>query len=105
MLQVAFIRQNVDFVKERLAVRNFRETSLVDTIVSLDDQRKKLQMESEATQAKINALSKEIGQLMGKAKKDGDKELEAVAEAKKAEVSSLKEAQAPIATRLAAVEE
>jgi seryl-tRNA synthetase len=105
MLQVAFIRQNVDFVKERLAVRNFSETSLVDTIVSLDDQRKKLQMESETTQSKINALSKDIGQLMAKAKKDGDKELEALAEEKKQEVATLKTAQAPIATQLAAVEE
>ena len=105
MLQVAFIRQNVDFVKERLAVRNFKETSLVDTIVSLDDQRKKLQTESETTQSQINALSKEIGQLMGKAKKDGNKELEAEAEAKKAEVADLKAAQSPIATQLAAVEE
>jgi len=105
MLQVAFIRQNVDFVKERLSVRNFSETSLVDTIVSLDDQRKKLQTESETTQSQINALSKEIGQLMGKAKKDGDKELEALAEAKKAEVATLKEAQAPTAAQLAAVEE
>ena len=105
MLQVAFIRQNVDFVKERLAVRNFRETSLVDTIVSLDDQRKKLQTESETTQSKINALSKEIGQLMGKAKKDGDKELEALAEDKKLEVADLKAAQSPIAAQLAAVED
>ena len=38
MLQVAFIRQNVDFVKERLSIRNFPETGLVDTIVALDDQ-------------------------------------------------------------------
>ena len=105
MLQVAFIRQNVDFVKERLSVRNFSETSLVDTIVSLDDQRKRLQTESETTQSQINALSKEIGQLMGKAKKEGDKELEALAEAKKTEVATLKEAQSPIATQLAAVEE
>jgi seryl-tRNA synthetase len=105
MLQVAFIRQNVEFVKERLAVRNFRETSLVDTIVSLDDQRKKLQLDSETTQSKINALSKEIGQLMAKAKKDGDDQAEVLAETKKQEVTTLKAAQAPIAAKLAAVEE
>src|SRR5258708_33729488 len=98
MLQVAFIRQNVDFVKERLAVRNFKETSLVDTIVSLDDQRKKLQLESETTQSKINALSKEIGQLMAKGQKQE-------AEEKKQEEATLKAAQAPIAVQLAAVEE
>jgi seryl-tRNA synthetase len=105
MLQLAVIRQNPDFVKERLAVRNFSETFLVDTIVSLDDQRKKLVMESETIQSEINALSKEIGQLMGKAKKDGDKELEALAEAKKLIVADLKAAQSPIAAKLAAVEE
>ena len=105
MLQLAVIRQNPDFVKERLAVRNFSETFLVDTIVSLDDQRKKLVMESETIQSRINVLSKEIGQLMGKAKKDGDKELEALAETKKLEVADLKAAQAPIAAQLAAVGE
>ena len=98
MLQVAFIRQNVDFVKERLAVRNFKETSLVDEIVRLDDQRRKLQLESDTTQSKINAFSKEIGMLMGKGQKQE-------AEAKKQEVATLKDALAPIAAQLAAVEE
>jgi seryl-tRNA synthetase len=98
MLQVAFIRQNVDFVKERLAVRNFNETSLVDAIVSLDDQRKRLQLESETTQSQIKTLSKEIGQLMANGQKQE-------AEEKKQEVSALKAAQAPIAARLATVEE
>jgi seryl-tRNA synthetase len=98
MLQVAFIRQNVDFVKERLGVRNFSEIGLVDEIVRLDDQRRKLQLESDTIQSRINALSKEIGQLMGKGQK-------ADAEAKKQEVASLKEALNPAAAQLAAVEE
>jgi seryl-tRNA synthetase len=98
MLQVAFIRQNVDFVKERLAVRNFKETGLVDEIVRLDDQRRKLQLESDTTQSKINAFSKEIGMLMGKGQKQD-------AEAKKQEVAALKETLAPIAAQLADVEE
>jgi len=98
MLQVAFIRQHVEFVKERLAVRNFKETDLVDTIVGLDDQRKKLQLESDTTQSKINAHSKEIGQLMAKGQKEQ-------AEEKKQEVATLKASLAPIAEQLAAVEE
>jgi len=98
MLQVAFIRQNVEFVKERLAVRNFRETDLVDTIVDLDDQRKKLKMESDTAQSKINAHSKDIGQLMAKGQKEQ-------AEEKKQEVAALKASLAPIAEQLAAVEE
>jgi seryl-tRNA synthetase len=98
MLQVAFIRQNVDFVKERLAVRNFRETELVDDVVRLDDQRKKLQLESDTAQSRINALSKEIGGLMAKGSKQE-------AEEKKQEVATLKAAQAPITDQLAAIEE
>jgi seryl-tRNA synthetase len=98
MLQVAFIRQNVDFVKERLAVRNFPEPELVDIIVSMDDQRKKLQLESDTTQSRINTLSKEIGQLMAKGGKQE-------AEEKKQEVATLKAALEPIATELAKVEQ
>jgi seryl-tRNA synthetase len=98
MLQVAFIRQNVDFVKERLAVRNFAETALIDTIVDLDDQRKKLQLETDTIQSRINTLSKEIGGLMAKGGK-------AEAEAKKQDVAALKAALGPIAQKLAAVEE
>jgi seryl-tRNA synthetase len=42
MLQVNFIRQNVELVKERLAVKNFKQIQLVDEILSLDENRKKL---------------------------------------------------------------
>jgi seryl-tRNA synthetase len=98
MLQVAFIRQNVDFVKERLAVRNFPEPELVDIIVSLDDQRKKLQLESDTTQSRINTLSKEIGQLMAKGGKQE-------AEEKKQEVAALKATLEPIAIELTKVEQ
>jgi seryl-tRNA synthetase len=98
MLQVAFIRQHVDFVKERLAVRNFSEPKLVDIIVYMDDQRKKLQLESDTTQSRINTLSKEIGQLMAKGGKQE-------AEEKKQEVATLKAALEPIATELAKVEQ
>jgi seryl-tRNA synthetase len=97
MLQLAFIRQNTEQVKERLAVKNFTEMELVDTLISLDDQRKKGQLESDGTQAKINALSKDIGQLMAKGQKDE-------AEAKKQEVAALKSSLGPIAEQLAAVE-
>ena len=98
MLQVAFIRQHVEFVKERLAVRNFTETGLVDSIVALDDQRKRLQLESDNIQSRINVLSKEVGQLMAKGGKQE-------AEEKKQEVATLKAGLGPIAIQLTAVEE
>ena len=45
MLQVNVLRQNTDWVKERLAVKNFKQTELVDEIIKLDDGRNKLQAE------------------------------------------------------------
>ncbi|MBO9563182.1 MAG: serine--tRNA ligase [Niastella sp.] len=98
MLQVAFIRQQTELVKERLAVKNFKELQLVDEIISLDDERKKLQLEWENTQSKLNASAKEIGALKAKGQNDE-------AETKKQEVATLKSSLQPIADRLAAVEQ
>jgi len=97
MLQLQVIRQNPAWVKERLAVKNFREPGLVDTILSLDDQRKKLQLEFDNTQSKVNNASKEIGQLMGKGQKEE-------AERKKQEVAVLKNSLQPISDKLAEIE-
>lgn len=84
MLQVTFIRQHVDSVKERLAFRGFNKIELVDEIINLDDQRKKLQFEKDELLGKVNSISREIGMLM----KTGDK---AAAENKKAEVAVIRE--------------
>jgi seryl-tRNA synthetase len=97
MLQVQIIRQKPDWVKERLGIKNFTEIQLVDNIISLDEQRKKLQSEFDATQAQVNSSSKEIGQLMAKGKKEE-------AEIKKKDVAAFKEKLEPIKEKLAVVE-
>lgn len=97
MLQVPFIRQHTEQVKERLAVKHFQELSLVDEIIALDDERRKLQLEFDNTQAKVNSASKEIGQLMAKGQKEE-------AESRKQEVASLKQSLQPISDKLTAVE-
>ena len=97
MLQLQVLRQNPDWVKERLAIKHFKDLTLVDEIIAMDDQRKKSQLEFDTTQSKINAASKEIGQLMAKGQKEE-------AEAKKAEVASLKSLLQPITDKLAQVE-
>ena len=70
MLQVGFIRQNTELVKQRLAIKNFKQPELIDELIRWDDKRKQYQLEQEEIQAKINASSKEIGQLMAKGEKD-----------------------------------
>lgn len=97
MLQLQTIRQNADLVKERLAVKNFKEISLVDDILLLDDQRKKLQLESDTILSGINTASKQIGQLMAKGQKDD-------AEKMKQEVTVLKSSLQPVADKLAETE-
>ena len=86
MLLVPFIRQNTELVKQRLAVKHFKQPELVDELLLWDDKRKQYQFELDEILAKINAASKEIGQLMAK----GEKEK---AEALKAEVAALKSKQ------------
>lgn len=97
MLDVKYIKDNKELVKERLAIKNFKELNLVDEIIELDAQRKKLQSESDATQSKINLTSKEIGQLM--AKKEN-----ATAEERKQEVALLKSSLQPISAELDKIE-
>ncbi|MGZ8557777.1 MAG: serine--tRNA ligase [Chitinophagaceae bacterium] len=97
MLQLQVLRQNPQLVKERLAIKNFQEIELVDEIITLDDQRKKLQLEFDTTQSKLNTASKEIGQLIAKGLKED-------AEARKTEVTALKPLLQPITEKLAETE-
>jgi seryl-tRNA synthetase len=97
MLQLATLRNNTDLVKERLAIKNFKEINLVDEIIALDDERKKFTFQFDETKAKINAASKEIGMLMGKGQKED-------AETKKKEVEGFKNDLSPIQKKLDEVE-
>ena len=97
MLQVSFIRQNVDAVKERLQHKNFADISIVDKIVVLDEEVRRLKVESETLQASMNTASKEIGMLMGKGQKD-------MAEVKKLEVTQHKAALQTLTEQLSLAE-
>jgi seryl-tRNA synthetase len=97
MLQVSFIRQNREDVLERLSIKNFSQLNIVDEVIALDDERKKLQADFDNTQARVNSASKEIGVLMKQGQKDEAGSL-------KAEVASLKTAIEPLKQKMADVE-
>ncbi|HEV2831159.1 MAG TPA: serine--tRNA ligase [Hanamia sp.] len=97
MLQVNYLKAHKEEVIQRLKVKNFIETSIVDTIIAHDDERKKLQFELDELQSKINAASKEIGKLMGSGKKE-------LAEEKKLEVAAFKSLLQPVSEKLSAIE-
>ncbi|MDM1294480.1 serine--tRNA ligase [Sphingobacterium sp. N143] len=70
MLQLNYIRENRDTVIERLAVKHFKETGLVDEIIHLDEDRRKIQAESDALSGEANAAAKQIGDLMRQGKRE-----------------------------------
>src|SRR5690606_31866305 len=92
-----FIRENRDRVIERLAVRNFSQPALIDEIIALDEERRKLQQASESLQAEANNSARQIGDLMRQGKKDE-------AEAAKAQSASLKHEIKEKTDRLNAIE-
>ena len=93
MLNLKFIQENKETVIERLAVKNFDARESVEKIIYLDEQRRKIQQESESKQAEMNRVAKEIGALM----KNGQKE---EAEKARRETAELKEAIAALVPQL-----
>ena len=97
MLPIQLFRQNKELVLEGLKKKNFKETDLVDAVISLDERRRALQLENDTIGAAANAAAKAIGQHMAK----GEKEQ---AEALKAQVTAGKEKAKEIAQALSDIE-
>ncbi len=85
MLDIRFIRENPEAVKENIK-KKFQEDKLplVDEVIDLDAKRRAAIAEADQLRSNRNTLSKQIGMLMGQAKKDPAKLQEA--EAVKAQV-------------------
>ena len=77
MLQVNFLRENKTRVIEGLKKRNFQNIELIDEVIDLDEERKKLQFELDNLNAERNKISKEIGTLMKEGKRDEAEALKA----------------------------
>lgn len=97
MLQVSYLRQHTQLAKELLAIKHFSNLGLVDQVIEVDDQRKRVQASFDDLQSKVNAASKEIGNHMAK----GEKEK---AEAIKQNVGAWKLALEPLKVEMAEVE-
>ncbi len=64
MLQIQFIRENREFVIERLQVKNFDAKEIVANIIDIDSKRREAQIKSDELLSKLNLLSKEIAPLL-----------------------------------------
>ena len=97
MLQVSYLRQHTQLAKDLLAIKHFSNLDLVDQVIAMDDQRKRVQASFDDLQSKVNAASKEIGNHMAK----GEKEQ---AEAMKQNVGAWKLALEPLKIEMTDVE-
>ena len=82
MLDIKFVRENPDIVKQNIK-NKFQDEKLplVDEVIELYGRQLKAKQDAEALQASRNALSKQIGALKGKAKKEPEKAAEYEAQA------------------------
>ena len=78
MLDIKFIRENPDAVRENIK-KKFQDAKLplVDEVLDLDSKRRAAIAEADQLRSNRNTLSKQIGMLMGQAKKDPAKLAEA----------------------------
>ena len=94
MLDIKFIRDNPDAVRENIKKKYQEEKlPLVDEVLALDSENRAAITEASDLRAKRNTLSKQVGMLMGQAKKDPSKlqEAEAAKEQVKANAARLAE--------------
>ncbi|MDF1547966.1 MAG: serine--tRNA ligase [Bacteroidales bacterium] len=68
MLTIKLLRDQKDEVINRLKIKNFNATSLVEEIILVDDERKETQNKLDACLAESNILAKQIGQLFKEGK-------------------------------------
>ncbi|MEI6021726.1 MAG: serine--tRNA ligase, partial [Bacteroidota bacterium] len=86
MLQLNYIRDNKDEVINRLNVKNFKDTqTIIDGVISLDNNRKAAQKQADDCKAEANNLAKQIGDLM----KSGKREEAEVMKARTAELKGM----------------
>ena len=87
MLDMKFVRENPEAVKENIK-KKFQDAKLplVDQVLALDEENRAAVNEANDLRAQRNTLSKQVGMLMGQAKKDPSKLAEA--EAAKAKVKA-----------------
>ena len=97
MLQLQLLRTQKDHVIERLKVKNVSDLSVVDTVLAIDEERRKIQTDNDEFLSKINTASKEIGKLMAGGQKEE-------AEKMKADVATYKESTKVLGEKLASLE-
>ena len=95
MIDIKFLRQNPDIVKENIK-KKFQDEKLVmvDEVIELDKEQRECQQRSDYLRSQRNSISKGIGALMAQGKKDE-------AEAEKKKVNDMAEEMAELDKKMA----
>ena len=90
MLDIRFVRENPDVVKENIK-KKFQDDKLplVDEVIALDKENRETQQEADDLRSSRNKLSKEIGALMGQGKKEEAEKVKAEVAANAERLSEL----------------
>ena len=92
MLDIKFLRENPDVVKENIK-KKFQDSKLVlvDEVIALDEESRKTKQEADALRAERNKISKQIGALMAQGKKEEAEETKKLVTEKSELLESLEE--------------
>ncbi|MCQ2522378.1 MAG: serine--tRNA ligase [Lachnospiraceae bacterium] len=90
MIDIKFLRENPDAVKENIK-KKFQDDKLplVDEVIALDAERRAVQQEADNIKAEKNKISKQIGALMGQGKKEEAEEVKKQVAANSARLEEL----------------
>ena len=101
MLDIKFLRENPDIVKENIK-KKFQDNKLplVDEVIELDAQSRKTQQEADDIRANRNKISKEIGALMAQGKKEEAEEKKAQVAANAKRLEELEAMEAELAEKI-----
>lgn len=101
MLDIKFVRENPDLVKENIK-KKFQEHKLplVDEVITLDTENRAAMNEASALRADRNRLSKQIGMLMGQGKKEEAEQVKAQVAAQAERLKELEEKEDQFAKRI-----
>lgn len=78
MIDIKLIRENPDLVRENMKKKfQSHKIDLVDEVLKLDQKNREVVGEAQSLRSQRNTLSKQVGVLMGQAKKDPSKQAEA----------------------------
>ena len=97
MLEIGLIRSNPDAIKKGLTKKHFKDLHLIDELLQVDEQRRRVQQQMEEIRNRENQIAKEIGELMKQGKKDEANE-------KKALTPALKEVSAKLTEQMTSLE-